>query len=418
MKQQPYCSRVSHQLSRKKLGQYMTPSHIADFIACQLPPTTKAVVDLAAGDCALLSAVYAKNPRTAICGFEIDARVLAASKQNLPAAGLINADGLTTSISKFRLPATNVAVVGNPPYTEMMPTDSTQYLVTAAFPGISGKLGAKRSELYFLARSLLVAKATKGVVAIVMPIGFADGDIYTQYRKALMTEYAIRRAVELPAQTFSATEARTILLIIDTAVAGSTEVEISRYSQQDGEPRIVYRGSLAPGQRLDARYHEGQLRVPRNLPTIGELGVTVVRGRVSRKEAATLKLDVVHTSNLRQAKRGNLHLPEMRQEPDIISKGTEPIIAEAGDILLPRTGSRVNWTPVVVRSGTGAITDHVFRIRVPKRCRSAVIASFRHPSFSSWLESISKGVCATVLTKRELLSMPLFSVPTASEVLS
>lgn len=405
-------------VSRKRLGQYMTPGHIADFIAAQLPPNLDAVVDLAAGDCALLAAVQLRNPRARVCGFEIDARIYEASKQAFPTAHLSNADGLAAPLKRFRLPSARMAVVGNPPFTEIEPPQSTRNLATAAFPGTSGKMGYKRTELYFLARSLLVAKLAKGMVAIVMPVGFADGDIYTQYRRALMSTYAVRRAIEFPAQTFAATEARTILLIVDTAEVGSRYVEIARYDAQNRKSEVIYRGGLVPGERLDARYHEGRLYVPANAPTIGDLGVTVVRGRVSRKEAETLNLDVVHTSNLREATLGTLDLPASRRGRSGIANGIEPIIAQVGDILLSRTGSRVNWTPVVVKSGASAITDHVFRIRVPMRSRRAVLASFRHPSFSSWLESISKGVCATVLTKRELLSMPLFSAPAPSNTFS
>ncbi|XTI73269.1 N-6 DNA methylase [Acidithiobacillus sp. AC3] len=411
MKKQMAGPRIERSISRKRLGQYMTPNHVADFIANQLPVAVEAVVDLAAGDCALLTAVYKRNPDTILCGFEIDSGVFSVSSKTLPVARLINADGLSTAIEKFNLPLTNVAVVGNPPFTEMEPTTVALELIAKAFPSVTSKLGIKRSELYFLARSLLVAKALKGVVAVVMPIGFVDGDIYTQYRKALMTEYAVKSVTEIPAQTFSFTEARTALLVIDTAINGSTEVDICRYSACGNETLIIYRGPIDPGERLDARYHEGRLQIPTNVPTIGEMGVTITRGRVSRREAATLHLDVIHTSSLRQARHGGLHLSTFSPAADIVSRPGAPILAEPGDILLPRTGTRVNWTPVIVRSGSGEITDHIFRIRVPKRCRREVIASFRHPGFSSWLESISKGVCATVLTKRELLLMPLFSAP-------
>lgn len=394
--------------SRKTLGQYMTPDHVADFIAAQLPPDLEVVIDLAAGDCALLAAVLARSPATRVCGFEIDPRIFAASMDAFPDANLINGDGLTTPLRKFKLTSQRIAVVGNPPFTEITPPPSACSIVREAFPRTAGKLGAKRAELYFLARSLLIAKPSKGSVAIVMPAGFADGDICTQYRRSLMKNYAVRRAIEFPAQTFTATEARAILLVIDTSEAGSTDIEIGRYDLQKRKQITIYRGQLEPGERLDARFHEGRLCVPQNAPTIADMGVTVVRGRVSRKEAADLKLDVVHTSNLRKATSGSLHLPA--QKTECISVGMEPIIAQTGDVLLSRTGSRVNWKPVVIQSGSSAITDHVFRIRIPQRARRAVLASLRHPKFSSWLESISKGVCATVLTKRELLSMPLFSV--------
>ena len=40
-----------------------------------------------------------------------------------------------------------------------------------------------------------------------------------------------------------------------------------------------------------------------------------------------------------------------------------------------------------------------------------------HPQFSAWLQGASKGICATVLTKRELLQMPLFAATDAAQAL-
>ena len=62
----------------------------------------------------------------------------------------------------------------------------------------------------------------------------------------------------------------------------------------------------------------------------------------------------------------------------------------------------------MMSSGEAAITDHVFRIRASASVRELVYQSLCHPEFSAWLHGASKGVCAAVLTKRELLQMPVF----------
>lgn len=51
----------------------------------------------------------------------------------------------------------------------------------------------------------------------------------------------------------------------------------------------------------------------------------------------------------------------------------------------------------------------MLRIRAPAKVRRQVIESFMHPAFPAWLASVTKGVCASVVTKRELLKMPLFA---------
>ena len=69
----------------------------------------------------------------------------------------------------------------------------------------------------------------------------------------------------------------------------------------------------------------------------------------------------------------------------------------------------MRWEPVIVAGGIAPITDHVLRIRAPEPVRDRVARSFQHPAFPKWLESVTKGVCASVITKRELLQMPIFS---------
>lgn len=394
--------------TKKTLGQFMTPGHIAELLADQVPAWSTSAIDLAAGDCALLRALHARRPDMQLYGFEIDGKMFQRAKSLLSNAHLTNNNGLVAPTRIQSAAKKWMTVLGNPPFTEFQPTLGMQELLQKAFSGLTTNLGRKRSELYFLARSLILAKANQGTVAILMPIGFADGDIYRQYRQILMTQYTVRRAIEIPGSAFEATEARTILLVIDTRSQGGGDIEIGRYCERTHEVETVFNGALPAGERLDARFHEGQARLAPNTLKLQDVGVTIVRGRLSRKEAKLMKIDVLHTSDLAQSKSGELHLTGGL--PQLSEGKLDPVLAEAGDILLSRTGSRVSWKPIVVQSGARQITDHVFRIRAPKQSKRLVIEAFSHPEFAGWLESISKGVCATVLTKRELLSMPLFSM--------
>lgn len=396
--------------TKKALGQFMTPGHVAELLADQVPAWSSSAVDLAAGDCSLLRALHARRPDMRFYGFEIDSQMFQRAKSLLPNAHLTNNDGLVAPTSIQPTVEKGVTMLGNPPFTEFRPTADMQELLGAAFSGLTTKLGRKRSELYFMARSLILAKANQGTVVILMPIGFADGDIYRQYRHILMTQYAVRRAIEIPGSAFEATEARTILLVIDTHTQGGGDIEIGRYCGRTHEVETVFKGTLPAGERLDARFHEGQARLAPNTPKLQDVGVTIMRGRLSRKEAELLKIEVVHTSDLAHSKSGKLYITGRMPQLSAGATKSDLVLAEAGDILLSRTGSRVSWKPIIVQSGARQITDHVFRIRAPKQSKRLVIEAFAHPEFAGWLESISKGVCATVLTKRELLSMPLFSM--------
>lgn len=404
------------QTNRKALGQYMTPSVVANLVAGHISSTATAVIDLAAGDCSLLYAAQRRRPAAKLFGYEIDAVMHRKAQHRLPSAKISLANGLTGRLHCELSEQNEIAVIGNPPYAEISPTELTRSVLLKAFPRLATKLGARRAEMYFLARSLLIAKATRGTVAILMPISFADGDIYIQYRAELMHNYGVRKAIEIPGNAFSATEARTVLLIIDTSDSETSEVEIGRFSIETEKVEQIHKGILHPGQRLDARHYDGRSEFDAPSLKLEDVGVTITRGQYSHKEARTLSLGAIHTSDLARVTDGRMSLDVDKTKRNNTAKLLDDSIAQAGDILLPRTGTRVSWSPVIVASGSAPITDHVFRIRAPSASLEMVKKAFMHPSFATWLRCTAKGVCATVLTKRELLTMPLFSEQCAAIV--
>ncbi|MDO8653491.1 MAG: N-6 DNA methylase [Undibacterium sp.] len=395
--------------NRQALGQYMTPDIVANLVARNIPSGVTQILDLAAGDCSLLRAAQKRRSDLELFGYEIDSDMHRRARQCLPSAKVSLVNGLTGRLHKDFDTQNQIAVVGNPPFTEMVPTDALRKILFKAFPGLTTKLGGRRSEVYFLARSLLIAKVSNGTVAILMPISFADGDIYSQYRSELMKNYAIRKVIEIPENAFIATEARTVLLIIDTSLNNTKQIDIGRFDVTTEKVSRIYKGQLHAGDRLDARYYDGRTKFDAHALQLKDVGVTVTRGVYSHKEAKTMALGAIHTSDLARARNGKMSLNQNNgmhhRDTDLLDNA----MAYPGDILLPRTGSRVIWSPVIVSDGSAPITDHVFRIRVPSASLEAVKNAFMHPNFNAWLKCTSKGVCATVLTKRELLTMPLFS---------
>jgi N-6 DNA Methylase len=394
-------------IHRKQLGQYMTPEAVADIVAHHISADTECVVDLTAGDCSLLRAVRRKLPSCALVGCEIDPFIHSHARRNFPSAKLICGNGLTARLAPRLVGYSKIGIVGNPPFIETSPSGRMERELRQAFPGLTSRLGMKRLELYFLARALLLAKRHDGVVAIVMPIGFADGDVYSQYRRELLANYRLLHAIEIPENVFDGTEARTILLVLDTAKAETSRIKVSYLDADSGKVKSVYQGLIASGERLDARYWGGRIDLMPHTPRLQDIGVTITRGRYSRKVAETLATGAIHTTDLGRVQNGSMSIAKQVKVRGL-HKNIDSEIARPGDILLSRTGSRVTWRPVIVCSGTAPITDHVFRIRAPEEALNAVWEAFRHPSFDRWLRSMAKGVCATVLTKRELLTMPLF----------
>ncbi len=385
---------------KRQLGQFMTPTSIARAVARELGPCD-AVVDFAVGEGALLQAVAKQARRPVVLyGFDIDRKRLAQAAANLSNAYLREGNGLTAKLD--RGVEMRLGCVGNPPFVGA--TEDGLPWLAKAFPGLSGKLGTDRAEVQFLARALVTARSSGARVVFVMPIGFADGDVYRRIRALLMEQYQLIKVIEVSGgRAFLDTEARTVVLVIDTKGQGGVETEICEMSLAETTPRTVLRSKLTPGVRLDARYHKAMLSGPIGGPQPKDLDVSIDRGVLSRKEAEELRIPAVHTTDLNRAKNRRITSPLREAAYEGV------LTAKKGDILLPRTGSRVRWEPVMMSSGEAVITDHVFRIRAPARVRDLVYRSLCHPEFSAWLLGASKGVCATVLTKRELLQMPVFA---------
>lgn len=386
------------------LGQHMTPAAIAKFVAQSVPPTTLLAVDLAVGDGALLRELQTRKNPVALLGIDCDAHRLAQARASEAPMQLRHGDGLELPLPRWKqLKRGQFAVIGNPPFLPADPQGAHARWQELAFPDVRSRHGIRRLEMSFLSRALVEARQHDGMVAMLMPSPIAAGLLYEPYRRSLMNNYGVKRVVTIENTRYRDTEASTVLLVIDTSIARSRQVAVDRFSPAEGLTR-VYRGPIEPGQRLDAGFWSAIDLHRCGAPTLEQMGVDVTRGRYCKADADRRRHRVLHTTDLSRHQGPTIQLPEQPGR-----RHGDDVIAEIGDILLSRTGSRVRWQPVIVASGTAPITDHVLRIRAPEPVRDRVARSFLHPAFPTWLDSMTKGVCASVITKRELLQMPIFS---------
>ncbi|PRY04412.1 Eco57I restriction-modification methylase domain-containing protein [Paraburkholderia sp. BL25I1N1] len=394
---------------KNELGQHMTPVTIANMLCQQLPRGVTVAIDLAVGDGALLHALRGRWKKIELYGVDCDRERVTRAARLLGPGCAGQGDGLTARLpSRLNATAGRTVLIGNPPYFAVESRDIDLRLQRKAFPGVSSKHGLRRIEMTFFSRALIEARRRKGVVAMILPSAFAAGIQYAPYRAALLEHYRVLKAIEIQDGGYRDTEATTILLIIDTACRPTREVEISRYTVSEDEFAVVYRGRISRDQRLDARYWAGAHLHQMKAPTLGEVGADISRGRRSKAEALKDSQIVLHTTDLCRLEGRRIRLPDLHLET--MESNDVDVMAEAKDFLIARTGTRVRWEPIEVAAGSAPISDHVLRIRAPKGFYRAIKASLLHPNFSNWLASISKGVCATVLTKRELLQMPLFAM--------
>lgn len=387
------------------LGQHMTPEPVAQLIAGELPGPITSAVDFSVGDGALLLAIASRWPQASLHGVDCDEIRIIRAKAANSRLHLRHGDGLTVRFPALKQEQQQrVVVVGNPPFLLTNTKDENRTWLDAAFVGVQSRHGVRRLEMNFFARALVEARKRRGLVAMLMPSPFASGMLYGPYRRALLAQYGVVKIISVEGTRFRDTEASTVLLVVDTASNSTTNVEISRYSPTEGK-NVLHVGPIGNEDRLDARYwSSAKLRLI-GAPTLGECGVDVTRGRYCKADANRMKRTVLHTTDLRRLSGPTIELHAL----SVDDFNDSDVLAEAGDILLSRTGTRVRWEPVEVTRGFAPITDHVLRIRAPEPIRRQVIESFMHPAFPIWLASVTKGVCASVVTKQELLKMPLFA---------
>lgn len=386
------------------LGQHMTPRQIAELLCQELPEGIGAAVDMAVGHGDLLLPLQKRWPKIRLHGIDCDPARLAQAALTLGASRTTLGDGLAAKLpEQLDVGRGRFAAVSNPPFLAMVGTAHTNSLIARAFPGVDSRHGLRRMEMAFFARALLEAKKRDGWVAIIMPSAFASGLQYAPYRKSLMETYRVAKAIEIRDGRFRDTEAATVLLIIDTSSRPTGDILIGEFNQTEGKLHPVHCGSVSSSKRLDATYWKAAHLHLSSAPTLRQVGADIARGTRSRAEAARKHQRLIHTTDLSRLTCQRVVLSRIRC-------GSSDVLAKPGDILLPRTGTRVRWEPVEVARGTAPISDHVLRIRAPRKFRQAVWQSFCHPDFPIWLRSVSKGVCATVLTKHELLDMPLFAL--------
>lgn len=392
---------------KKNLGQYMTPNEITNLIAQEVGQCDIAI-DFAVGTGELLKAVLKANTTAELIGFDIDNDVLTLAKKDLKYQTLILGNGLSKRLPKIN-PTKKIVILGNPPYlsnkNEISHKWSSQVLKELKSPQ-----GLDRLEIQFLCRSIATAEKFKGKVVIIMPISFADGDKYAAIRGLIMKNYHIEKCIELPAFTFKDTEARTVILVINTTnISNDKATEIGIYQKENNNYKILIKKYLEPEARLDARFYSAPSKQKTDI-SLSDVNVSISRGLLTKKYASEMKIQVIHTSDLARLKHtqgkidNNLFGRQQKTLPPNL------ITIQTGDIILARTGKRVCWEPIIISSGKATITDHVFRIRIPEDIRDIVQKSFFHPKFSEWLNANCKGVCSTVLTKRELMQMPLFAL--------
>ena len=200
--------------TRHELGQFITPKHVADFMASvfSIEDSEIRLLDAGAGAGALTSAFVrrfinesCKPRRIAVTAYEIDDRIIGRLRQTMDqcqlacetagiefvqevrkedfidaAAGSLRGDLFST-----KLPSFNAAIV-NPPYRKLR-SDSGARLVLRS-------VGIETSNFYTAFVALIIKLlAKKGEIVAITPRSFCNGPYFKPFRDLLLDSTSLRR---------------------------------------------------------------------------------------------------------------------------------------------------------------------------------------------------------------------------------
>ena len=364
--------------------------------------TPNRVIDLGVGHGSLLYAAYNRYNKADFYAADIDKKVISKISEQLPFVNALHIDGLSKGLSKqmkLKIGSVDIAVC-NPPYYRLDKTTELKDLFNKIGLKNSTKLIKFTSDIVFLAQNLQMLKKG-GELGIILPDSAFTGHEFAVLREDLLTNHNIRGIIQLPDKIFKKTEARTHILLMEKC--GQIQKRIPIY-QSDffgniGEAVNISTDDLL--YRMDHSYYAWKElnKYSDDIMTLGDLNVAIKRGHKTKKYLQGKNIPFFHTTSFPSDIKTKINL---KNSPVFDDVSTEP-----GDILIARVGKRCIGKVAMVNSGNQVISDCVYRVRAPKKHRSRIFRELISDKGQQWLRIIAHGVCAQVISKRDLLHFPL-----------
>lgn len=363
-----------------------------------IPP--KSVLDLGAGDGALTAAAVKIWQDATYYTVDIDKNARSASLPELLGSSFKHhvGDALSLAIEKelgLELGSADLAIC-NPPYIRpQWRKGFASILEDAGLSHVLPKLTDMPAEILFIAQNLRFLK-NHGRLGLIVPDGVVAGERFAGLRNALATEHCIERVIELPRGIFRKTEAKAHILVMSKSGKGPDEIQVQRMDESGTlSPELKIQREQAIG-RLDYSFLAGGMGKERTRqPRIGDVTTSLSRGSFSSSQRAKCDFPVLHTTDLSPAvdvvsRKFNM--------PAASAKQGQFNLAKPGDILVGRVGRNFEEKVCLVKSGTVAVSDCIFILRVEPEHRDSVFAYLKSGAGREALSFSSHGVGAKFLT--------------------
>jgi tRNA1(Val) A37 N6-methylase TrmN6 len=384
-------------VNNKKIhSQYYTKRTLGERLFSLIPKDIyyTNIIDLSAGEGALLDIVQERFSNVKIVGVDIDLGNIKKLKGN----GFYDihlADSTTQEgIGIARKASQNYCLaLGNPPFKRIKITPYIRDVLRDFDIFLSGS--TVRAEVIFLLQSFNLLK-DGGVLAFILPDGILTNSTFKKIRELMCSKMNLLSVCEVPASIFSGTEARTHILIAQK----SPPTPFIILSKMDTINKDISISREQFCQRGDYKYYS--LPIPINTIKLEKLCSHILRGQ-SKYDAKITSLPLIHTTSLKKRIQ--------KFSNDITFKeGEGDFLAREGDIVLARVGTRSIGDFGIVIKGVFRVSDCIIIIRPANNEFSRDIISTLQSDFGiSWLKSVAKGVGALHITLDEIKKLPVFT---------
>ena len=397
-----------------RLGRYYTNIDVGHLLVSQMTSETpQKLIDLGAGDGILSDAAFKRWQNIEILTVDVD-RFASIRLRNIFDQTGANYMHIQADALSYRLPSVVYSSFGNidsavcnPPFiTPKWRKGFARILSEAGFGGCIPINGSIDSALLFLAQNLrLISEGA--TLGIILPDSLVSSAKYQKFRQKLLQQYKVQKVIRLPRRSFSGTDAQAFILIV-SKVAAATTIPLFEFSDKGELSQMLTVDVKKAIHRMDYAYHAHSYAYKNNSIaeiSLQSIAIDMKRGSVSSSIARNAEHSILHTSDMTPSICGLwCDFSSFNQG---IESGESIVRARPGDILIARVGRNLESKVVGVKAGFPAITDCIYKIRVPEQYQDQLLIQLSSPQGNAWLASRAYGVGAKQITKTDLLTFSL-----------
>lgn len=284
-------------------------------------------------------------------------------------------------------------MISNPPFGATSSTYELQQLLRQQNLVSEGYVGGKvRLEAVFLARAL-EACGVGSKLAFIFPAIFLHGKHFVAMRNELVRRHGLTRIYCSLTRPFANTEVEVVIFWLHSGAGDLTNGLGVKLEFPGGASQTLSRENFieglagaksGPASQLDSISHQ------------------LWRGTLCSKELKGLGAPHIHSTHLNDKHGSTVKCAKPAQG----TPGAK--VAEDGDILIARVGTRVIGRASVFSGDRALISDSVIALRVEDELRNEVFKALASDRIQSWFRRAAKGSCAKLLTYDTIRSSPIF----------